>query len=144
MVWLRRVGWGVAGPLAVWALAWLTVPPLLKSQAQTRLSALLGREVSIGEVAFKPWLLNLTLRNVRVKGLAAAGEPLLQLAQAHLDLSINSLFRRAPVIEALELDGLRLRSSPKACRAKGCSWLRRSCVRPATKMLLGRRACNSR
>ncbi len=109
MVWLRRVAWGVAGLLAVWALAWLAVPPLLKSQAQTRLSALLGREVLIGEVAFKPWSLDLTLRQLRIGGVAGASEPLLQLAQAHVDLSINSLFRRAPVIEALELDGLRLR-----------------------------------
>lgn len=109
MVWLRRVAWGVAGLLAVWAVAWLAVPPLLKSQAESRLSALLGREVLIGEVAFKPWALDLTLRNVRIMGLPGASGPLLELAQAHVDLSINSLFRRAPVIEALELDGLQMR-----------------------------------
>lgn len=41
-------------------------------------------------------------------GLATRAAPLLELAQLHGDVSVASMFRRAPVIEALELDGLRL------------------------------------
>ena len=40
----RAVFWIlVVGVLVLWTAAWLAVPPLLKSQAQQRLSDLLGR-----------------------------------------------------------------------------------------------------
>ena len=42
--WPRRLAIALAVLLALWALAWLAVPPLLKSQAQSRLSELLGAE----------------------------------------------------------------------------------------------------
>ena len=54
----------------------LGVPPLLKSQAQSRLSALLGRPVTIGAVDLKPWSLELTLRDVAVAGPEGAATPL--------------------------------------------------------------------
>jgi len=65
-LWLRRLAWGLAGLLALWVLAWFAVPPLLKSQAQTRLSTLLGRQVTVGAVDFSPWSLELTVRDLAV------------------------------------------------------------------------------
>ena len=52
--WLRGTAIALAALLLLWGLLWLAVPPLLKSQAQQRLSALLGRTVTIGAVQFAP------------------------------------------------------------------------------------------
>jgi hypothetical protein len=52
--WLRRIAWAGLALIGVWVLAWAIVPPVLKSQAQQRLSDALttarrgGREHSKG------------------------------------------------------------------------------------------------
>ena len=110
-VWLKRLLWSVAALLVLWLLAWLAVPPLLKWQAEKQLTKTLGRGVSVGSVDFHPWALELIISNLVIAGAAPArpDEPLLKLARLRADLSASSLLRRAPVIEALELDALQLR-----------------------------------
>ena len=112
--------------------AWLAVPPLLKWQAQSRLSEWLGRAVTVGEVGFRPWRLEFTFDDVAVgaaSGSAAPGAaaarpasgaagpalaaasaaaPLLQLARVRADLAFWPLFRGLPVVEALEFESPRL------------------------------------
>ena len=106
--WLRGLGIAVAILLVLWALLWLAVPPLLKSQAQQRLGDLLGRTVTIGAVQFAPWSLQLTLRDVAIAGPDAAAKPLLQVDRIYADADWRSLFRLAPVIAALEIDAPRV------------------------------------
>ena len=110
-MWLRRIGWGVAALLLCWGLAWLALPPLLKWQAQQRLSELLGRPVSIERIGIEPWALVLTVENLVIgqPGSTPAGDPLLRFARLRVDAAMVSLLRRAPVVEAIELDGLALR-----------------------------------
>lgn len=109
VAWLRRLAWGAGAILLLWVIAWLAVPPLLKWQLPLRAGEALGRQVTVGEVGFHPWNLDLTLNDLAVAGLPAAPEPLLRIKQLHTNLSISSLFRLAPVVEALEVDGLQLR-----------------------------------
>jgi outer membrane protein OmpA-like peptidoglycan-associated protein len=108
MKWLRRIGWVAAGVLGLWAVAWLAVPPLLKSQAQQKLGAMLGREVTFGEVSFSPWSMELTVRDIAIAAAsdAAAGTvpPLLKIARVHVNAEMASLWHLAPVVEALEID----------------------------------------
>ena len=106
--WPRRLAIALLALLLIWALAWLAVPPLLKSQAQTRLSALLGRSVEIGEVSFQPWSLELTVRDVAIGPAPGASQPLLRWSRAYVNADAGSIWRRAPVIAAIELDGLQL------------------------------------
>jgi len=106
--WQRRLAAAAGVLLLLWALAWLAVPPLLKWQAQHRLSEWLGRPVSIGAVDFRPWSLELTVRDLSVGGPSAAGTPPLRWARAYVNADAASLWRRAPVIAALEIDGLAL------------------------------------
>ena len=108
-VWIRRLVWAAVALLLLALVSWLAVPPLLKWQAQLRLSEALGRSVTIGKVDFKPWALELAVDDVVIAGAAPAAEPLLKVARLRADLSLSSLFRRAPVIEALELDAPQLR-----------------------------------
>lgn len=75
-MWLKRTA-AVAGVvLLLWALAWAAVPPLLKWQAQARLSELLGRSVALGDVSFQPWRLELTLNDIVVGAASGPESPL--------------------------------------------------------------------
>jgi uncharacterized protein involved in outer membrane biogenesis len=95
--------------LLLWALAWLALPPLIKSQAQTRLSALLGRAVTIGSVDLRPWSLELTVGDLTIGAAPGGGQqPLLRAARLYVDGDLASVWRRAPVLNALEIDGLEL------------------------------------
>ena len=66
MKWLRRLLWAVGALLLLWGVAWLAVPPLVKWQAEQRLSELTGRQVTVGAVAFSPWALRLSLADLAV------------------------------------------------------------------------------
>ena len=118
--WLRCAAWVVAILAVLVGAAFWGLPALLLSQLPPRLSEVLGRPVTLQAVEFVPWRLALTLRGLRI---GAAGEPaagaaspaavatapaLLQVERLHADLSLASLRHRAPVVEALEIDGLRL------------------------------------
>lgn len=110
MHWLRRLAIGVAAILLLGVVAWLGLPQLLKWQLPLRASAALGRAVTIGDVSIKPWSLELTLDDLAVAGLLGAGaDPLLRVARIHVNLSIATLLKRAPVVEALEIDSPSLR-----------------------------------
>jgi Domain of Unknown Function (DUF748) len=110
----RRTRWlaGAAIVLAaVWALAWAAVPPLVRWQAEKQLSAQLGRVVTIAGVAFRPWTLELDVTGLAIgpaPGAPAGAPPLAAFERLHVDASIASLLRLAPVVEAAELDGLRV------------------------------------
>lgn len=108
-IFMRRLAIALGALLALWVLAWLVVPPILKSQAQQRLGETLGRTVSIGQVDFRPWSLELTLHDVAVGGAPGSSEPQLRWRRAHVNAEAASLWRLAPVIGALEIDGLALR-----------------------------------
>ena len=120
-LWLRRVGWFGIGLLLLWMLAWVAVPPLLKWQLQSRLSEALGRTVTIGDVGFKPWTLELTFGDLAIAG-APSGpantvvpvadakvEPLMRIQRLHVNVSGTSLFKLAPVLEELDVDAPQLR-----------------------------------
>jgi hypothetical protein len=106
VVWYRRAAWAVGGVLLLWALAWAALPWLLQSQGQTRLSALLGRQVSIGSVEFSPWSLELTVHDFAV---ATADRSAAQIAvdRVYVDAELQSLLRLAPVVDAVRVEGVK-------------------------------------
>ena len=106
----RRLFMAISAVLLLWAVTWLAIPPLLKSQAQSRLTELLGRQVSVGAVNFKPWSLELEVNDFTV---GQAGEPnappQLAIQRFYVDLEAQSLFRLAPVVDALQIESPQLR-----------------------------------
>jgi uncharacterized protein involved in outer membrane biogenesis len=108
---LRLVMWAVLALLLTWLVAWLALPPLLKWQLQTRGSALLGRELSVGDVRFVPMTLQLTLRDLALAGAPGDADttPQLQVDRLFIDLDARTLLRLAPVVAALEVDAPKLR-----------------------------------
>ncbi|WP_309374949.1 DUF748 domain-containing protein [Rhodoferax sp.] len=102
--WLRRLIGALGSLLALWVITWLAVPPLLKSQAQSRLSELLGRQVTLGEVDFKPWTLELSVRDVAVARAHGADGAQLTIGRLYIDMELQSLLRLAPVADALKVE----------------------------------------
>ena len=109
--WLRRLAWLLLVLLAVTGAAWWGLPALLVSQLPPKLSQVLGRPVTLQGAAFVPWRLALTLTGLRIgaaPGAPAGTPPLLQMDSLLADVSLRSLQHRAPVLEALEINGLQM------------------------------------
>lgn len=106
-VW-RRLGLALALLLGLWGLGWLGGPPLLKWQLQNQASAALGRTVTVDAVRIWPWSLELEVTGLKVASAAGTAEQF-SLARLYVDAELQSLFRLAPVVDALTVEGPRLR-----------------------------------
>jgi hypothetical protein len=101
--WLKNLKWWVLG-LALLVLAvWLGVPPLVKWQIEKQATAQLGRTVTVGQVSFAPFSLELTLRDLQVAA-ANGAIPQLKIARLYVNAAATSLLKFAPVVDALEID----------------------------------------
>jgi uncharacterized protein involved in outer membrane biogenesis len=111
--WFKRSATVLAVLAALWVATWLVVPPLVKWQAPTRLQTLLGRDVTLGAVDFHPWALEIVLHDLAIGAApapahAASGPALIHIARLRANVALSSIFRRAPVIEAIDLDAPRI------------------------------------
>lgn len=101
--WLRGLVYAVAATIALVTIAaWLAVPPIVKSQLESRLTAALDRHVAVESVAFDPLSLRFTLRNLVVADRVST-VPLLTVDELEANLSAASIWHRAPVLDALKL-----------------------------------------
>jgi hypothetical protein len=105
--WARRILLALAGLLVLWLVTWLGLPPLLKWQLETRATEALGRGVTVQRVDFRPWSLELAIEGLRVANAAGDGEQF-SLARLYANAELQSLFRLAPVVDALSLEQPRL------------------------------------
>ncbi len=71
--WLRRLAIALVAFLLLWLLLWALVPVVAKSQLEKQASAKLGRQVRVGAVEFRPWSLELTLRDLSIARSQAEG-----------------------------------------------------------------------
>lgn len=120
----RAARWLAALAIALgvlWLLGALALPPLLKWQLQQRGSELLGRELRVDGIRFTPWNLRLTVEGITLAGTAApqaegaaAPAPQAQIERLLLNLEASSLWRRAPVLSAIEVTAPRLRVTRRA------------------------------
>ncbi len=100
--WVRRGAIAAAALVVLIVVAWLAVPPLARWQIETRLTEALGRPATVKEVAFDPFKLEVTLRNLAI-GDAEGQPPLLTIDQVAANVSSASLYHRAPVLDALKV-----------------------------------------
>ncbi|MDP1528863.1 DUF748 domain-containing protein [Rhodoferax sp.] len=109
--WLRRLAVALAAVLLFWGLAWLALPPWLKTQLETRLGEQLGRPVSVGQIEFKPWSLELTVHDFKIAqaGAGAGAVPQLFVKRLYVDAELQSLLKWAPVVDAITLEAPQLR-----------------------------------
>jgi uncharacterized protein involved in outer membrane biogenesis len=103
----RKMLWSILGVVALIAVAgFLVAPPIVKHQAEQRLSALLHREVTIERVAINPFVLSATVEGFAVMA-AKTGtpepSPVLAFDQLYARLSYATLVRFAPVLGEMRL-----------------------------------------
>mgnify|MGYP003575623241 CR=1 FL=1 len=108
-MWIKRSMWALAALVVLTGAVWLGAPPLMKSQGEARLSEALGRTVTFGRVSLQPWRLQLVVEDIAVAGAAGGAAPLLTIDRLLANVSASSAFRRAPVLEAMELTRPRVR-----------------------------------
>lgn len=108
---LRAATIMLAGLLLLWLLAWLALPPLLKSLVERQASQALGRPVTLERVSIRPWAMDLAIERLRIGAApgAPSAEPLLEVARLRADLDAASLWQLAPVVAALEIEAPTLR-----------------------------------
>jgi len=115
--WVRRAAGALGALLILWALLWLAVPPILKSQLQKHASEALGRQVTVGKIDFKPWTLELSVDDLRIAS-ADGGHAQVEIGRAYVDAELQSLVRLAPVIDAVVIE----RPAVRAVRNKDGSY----------------------
>ncbi|NJS36130.1 MAG: DUF748 domain-containing protein [Brachymonas sp.] len=100
------MAWGLGSFAALLALAWVAVPPILKSQAEKFASEKLGRKLSVGSIDFKPWTLELEIKDLKLAQASGEGDQL-SIGRAYVNAELQSLLRLAPVVDAVEIEGVR-------------------------------------
>ncbi|MFT3717927.1 DUF748 domain-containing protein [Pseudorhodoferax sp.] len=105
--WLRRTLLVLLALAFIWSAGMLWVPAIVKPQAERGLAQALGRQVAIGAVEFRPWSLELTLRDLAVRTADGTGDQL-HVAQIYANAALTSVWRLAPVLDALSVDQPRL------------------------------------
>lgn len=105
----RRVGLGVLIFLAVFGLLGAVGgPPLLRHLAETQLSKVLERPVSVGKVRINPYTLRLEVDQIHIAE-RDGKTPFVDIGHLHVNAAWSSIFRRAPVIEELSIEAPHVR-----------------------------------
>ena len=106
--WFRPAVRAGVGLVVFWLVAWAAVPLLAKGPLERAASEQLGRAVTVGGIDFKPWSLELALRDVAVAG-ADGAPPQLTIGRIYADGELQSLLRWAPVVDAFTIENPLLR-----------------------------------
>ena len=93
----------VGGLLLFWALAWALGPTIFKMQIEKIASAKLGRVVTLGNVDFKPWSLELVISDLKIAKQNSTDSQL-SVQRLYLDAELESVLRLAPVVDAVAID----------------------------------------
>jgi len=105
----RRVAVGAAIALLVFALlGFFAAPPLIRSQIEARAGAALGRPVTVRGVSLNPFTLKLSIEGLHI-GEADGKTAFIDVDRLTANASWASLFRAAPILDALEVDGPKIR-----------------------------------
>ena len=100
---VRHWALGIAIALAAFGvLGFLVAPPLIKGQLQKQLSAKLDRPVTVGAVHLDPFTLRLELDKLHIAD-RDGHRPFVDVDQLVVNASWTSLFRLAPVLDAVSL-----------------------------------------
>lgn len=101
--WARRLGWSMAVVLVLagaLAAAFAHLPDWLRPRLEAAAQDVLGTPVQLGRIDLQPLALGVQVQDVRI---GPADAPLFQLAQLQVELSPESITRRAPVVRRLTL-----------------------------------------
>lgn len=98
-----KLRWVVGAVAAFAVLGFLVAPPIVRHVAETQLSTILQRPVSVGNVDINPFALSVTVEKLRIQ--EAEGEvEALGFDRAYVNLEAQSLVRGGVVLGAVQLD----------------------------------------
>lgn len=83
----------------------LAIPAAVRWGLETVATRELGRAVTVDEVRANPYTLRVTVRGLAIAGAPGETVPLLAVREITANASLASLFRLAPVLDALSIDG---------------------------------------
>jgi uncharacterized protein involved in outer membrane biogenesis len=104
----RRIGLGVLIAIVLFGvLGFLAAPSLIRSQIASRASTALGRPVTVGDVSLNPFILKLTVERLHI-GEADGHTAFVDVDRLTANASWGSLFRLAPILDELRIEGPRV------------------------------------
>ncbi|HQR22375.1 MAG TPA: DUF748 domain-containing protein [Burkholderiaceae bacterium] len=104
---LRKAALVAAGAVLLFGVVgYFAIPRLARWGVETVATRELGRKVSVQEITANPYTLRVTLRGLEVAGAPGEAVPLLTVRELVVNASAGSIFRLAPVLDALTIDGL--------------------------------------
>ena len=99
----RTVAIWAGSALALYAIVgFLVAPPIVRSQLERNLTELLGRKVAVERVRINPFALSASILGFAIKERDGDAD-LLAFDELYVDFTLSSLFRLAPVVEAVHL-----------------------------------------
>lgn len=117
--WLRRGAIGVGVALILFTVVgFLVVPPVARRVAQTQLGTLLGRKVAIERIRLNPFALSLAIEGFHIFE-SDGNTPFVEFKRFYVNAQLSSVYRRAPVIQEVSLDGLRIHVERRTATAGG-------------------------
>ena len=87
-------------------VGYFAIPKAVRWGLETVASRELGRTVRVESVSANPFTLRATMRGVVIEGAPGESAPLLSVREIIANASSLSLYHRAPVLDALSIDGL--------------------------------------
>ncbi|MGH6622835.1 MAG: DUF748 domain-containing protein, partial [Burkholderiaceae bacterium] len=87
-------------------VGYFAIPAAVRWGVETVASRELGRTVRLEGVSANPYTLSVTIRGLVVEGAAGDATPLLTIRELVANASLESIFRRAPVLDSLTIHGL--------------------------------------
>ena len=104
---LRKIAIGIAIALLLFGVVgYFAIPKAVRWGLETVATRELGRTVRVESISANPFTLRVTLHGLTVEGGAGESAPLLTVRELTANASSASLFYRAPVLDALSVDGL--------------------------------------
>ncbi|WP_448097074.1 DUF748 domain-containing protein [Luteibacter yeojuensis] len=101
----RRIAAGLLITIVVFGLlGFFAAPPLIRSQVESRASTALGRPVTLGSISLNPFTLKLTAERLHI-GERDGKAPFVDIDRLTANASWASLFRAAPILDELRIDG---------------------------------------
>jgi uncharacterized protein involved in outer membrane biogenesis len=103
----RRVAALAVGVVASFGVIGALVLPLaVRWSIETLATSKIGRSIRVESITANPYTLRVTLKGLTVEGQAEDPAPLFSVREASVNASVSSLFRGAPVLQAITVQGL--------------------------------------
>ena len=104
---LKFTACAAAVAVALYAAAgYVGVPYATRTVVEKTASEMLGRTVTLKDVTFNPWTWVYEIKGLEIP--EPGSEPLLKLALLRIDASSQTLFKLAPVLDEVTIDGLQV------------------------------------